>query len=115
MNANSVPLAAQRTEAMVKVAIAESEYDARPEPVRDPAAGGNEDGDGQEIGRYADVEVDRSDPERISHLRQRRRDHGAVELLHEQCPGDQERNDRALPGRKFHEKTVVRARWEPSS
>ena len=59
------------------------------EAVGDPAADGDEDGEGEQVGGHADVEVDRADVEAARHLREGGGDDGAVEVLHEEGAGDQ--------------------------
>ena len=41
----------------------------RAEAVCDPAADGDENGQGEQVGRYADVEADRAGVEAVRHLR----------------------------------------------
>ena len=57
--------------------------------VGNPAADGNEDGQGEQIGGHADVEVDGADVEAAGHLREGGGDDGAIEILHEEGAGDQ--------------------------
>ena len=59
------------------------------EAVGDPAADGDEDGEGEQVGRHADVEADGADVEAARHLRQRGGDDGAVEVFHEEGARDE--------------------------
>ena len=67
-----------------------AEDGARAEAVGDPAAGRDEDAEGQQVGADPDVEVDRADAEARRHVRDGGGDDGAVEVLHEERPGDEE-------------------------
>jgi hypothetical protein len=59
------------------------------ETVSDPSTDGDEDGQREQVGRHAEVEVDGAYPEAARHLRQRGRDDGAVQIFHEEGAGNE--------------------------
>jgi hypothetical protein len=63
----------------------------RPEPVGEPAADANADGERQQVHGHREVDVHRTDPEFHSHARCSGLDDRRVENLHERSPGDEER------------------------
>ena len=67
---------------------------SRSEAVGQPAARRNEDRKRQHIGGDADTELDCTDAKRLRHARQRGRDHGTVERLHEEGSRDNQRDQR---------------------
>jgi hypothetical protein len=79
------------------------EYAPCAEAIRHPAADRNDDGKSERVGHYADVQTDRIGAEGSRHLRERRHDDGAVQILHEQCAGDRSRDlhGTVLPKRFF--------------
>ena len=64
---------------------------ARTEPVGAPAADRDEHGERQQIGGEGKLQVDRIDVEVDGDRRERGRDHRAVDILHEESAGDDER------------------------
>lgn len=78
------------------------EHGAGAEPIGDPAACRNENRKGQHIGGHSDIEIDRVNPERSRHLRQRGHDDGAVEVFHEKGAGDEQCDRRAARKQSSH-------------
>ena len=62
------------------------------EAIGEPAGSGNKHRRRQEVDGYADAHADRRNAERGAHLRQRRRDDRAVQKLHEESDGDDQRH-----------------------
>jgi hypothetical protein len=75
------------------------EHRACAEPVRDPATHRDQDRERDQVGRDGDAQPDRRLVQRDRHPRQRGRDHGAVEVLHEERARDEQR-ERPLHPRK---------------
>ena len=67
----------------------EGEDGACAEAVGYPAADGDADGQSEEVGGHADVEVDGADVKAARHLGESGGDDGAVQVLHEDGAGDQ--------------------------
>ena len=65
---------------------------AQAEAVRHPSAGRDQRREGQQVGRHPDVQVQGMDVEGARHLRQGRDDDRAVQVLHEEGPGHQQRH-----------------------
>jgi hypothetical protein len=61
------------------------------EAVGEPAADGDANGDGHQVGGDGDVDVDRADAQVVRHLRCRSGDDRGVQVLHEERPGHQQR------------------------
>ncbi len=82
--------APHRIEPRVKTTIAARNTRARAEPVGDPAGGGNEHRQRQQVGGQRELQRDRILVEVARDRGQRGRQHRAVHVLHEQRGGDDE-------------------------
>ena len=78
------------------------EHHARAEPVGGPAAGRDEHGERQQIGRDRKLQRQRAGADVSRDRRQRRRNHRRVHVLHEQGGGDDQR-DQAFFGHRDRE------------
>ena len=84
----SVWEAPQSSEAMVNVAMAAANTDREPKrSATQPLIGMNTEG--QQVSRHADVQADSAGVETVRHLRQSRRNDGAVQVFHEEGAGDE--------------------------
>ena len=83
---------AQAIDPSVNKPIAERNTVREPKRSAMPAAGRDEHRERQQIGRERHVHVQRVGVEASRHRRQRRGQHGAVELLHEHGAGDDQRD-----------------------
>ena len=61
------------------------------EAIGDPAAGGDQYREGDQIGADADIQLDRGDAKIFRHIGQRGGDHRPVEKLHKKSTGHQQR------------------------
>ena len=65
-----------------------AEHGAAAEPIRRPAADRNEHREAEQIGRDRNTQPHRIGVQRDRHLRQRRGDHGGIDLLHDDRRAD---------------------------
>ena len=69
----------------------EGKHFSRAEAVGDPAAGGDQHGQGDQIGADADIQIHRLYAEAFCHIRQRGGNHRPVQKLHKESTGHQQR------------------------
>ena len=78
-----------------------AEHRARAEAVGDPAGGGDEHGERQQVGGQRELKDDRVLAQVERDRRQRRRDHGPVHVLHEQGGRDDEGGENSGAHQRF--------------
>ena len=104
VNSKRLPANPQRIEAKVKTPIAAQKTLRTPKRSASHPLAGNDGAERKKVGGDADGERHGVGAERFRHRRQRDRDHRAVEILHEEGGGDDERDQ---PRMLFHARAIA--------